>query len=129
MDQFTKDEAAKVQSLRSTPLIKVDGDTDSLIRYLEYYCNFSSFSARNAKLESVTLDSLAISAGSRREPSLIPLRPAMSAWSEARARFADLDAQAVAGLKRSSITIKRYDRPRGWLTKRRRRRLAQSIDE
>lgn len=39
----------------------------------------------------------------------------MSAWSEARARFADLDTQAVKGLGRSSITVKKYARPRGFL--------------
>lgn len=39
----------------------------------------------------------------------------MSAWSEARTRLAELDAQAVEGLGRSDITVKKYASPRGFL--------------
>lgn len=39
----------------------------------------------------------------------------MNAWSEARARFADLDAQALEGLGRSDITVKKYRKPTGFM--------------
>ncbi len=39
----------------------------------------------------------------------------MSEWSEARTKLADLDAQAVKGLGRSDITIKKYAKPQGFL--------------
>ena len=39
----------------------------------------------------------------------------MSAWSEARTRLADLDAQAVNGLGRSNVTVKKYERPFGFM--------------
>ena len=77
------------------------------MRYLEHFCKVSSFSARNAKLEDVSLDSLKISTGSKKSFS-IPIDPAMTAWTEARTRFASLDAEAVKGLGRSSITIKKF---------------------
>ncbi|KAL8739557.1 MAG: hypothetical protein Q9190_007650 [Brigantiaea leucoxantha] len=89
--------------------------TDSLVRYLEHFCHLSSFSARNAKLEAVTLDSLTISTGGTSKKHLVPIQPPMSAWLEARTRFAALDAEAVAALDRSDITVKKFDGPRkGW---------------
>ncbi|KAI4120315.1 MAG: hypothetical protein LQ338_007100 [Usnochroma carphineum] len=112
MDQAAKDEAAKERIIKH-----MNSDhQDSLFRYLEYFCHLSSFSARNARLERVTLDSLSISTG-RGKLHLVPIQPAMGAWSEARTRFADLDARAVEGLGRSNITVKKYTRPRGHSTR------------
>ncbi|KAI4141664.1 MAG: hypothetical protein L6R39_005239 [Caloplaca ligustica] len=110
MDQSTEDEAAKERIIKH-----MNSDhQDSLIRYLEHFCHLSSFSARNAKLERVTLDSLSISTGNGNS-YLFPIQPAMNAWSEARARFADLDAQALEGLGRSDITVKKYRKPTGFM--------------
>ncbi|KAL8957238.1 MAG: hypothetical protein Q9193_005436 [Seirophora villosa] len=39
----------------------------------------------------------------------------MGTWSDARTRFADLDAQAAQGLGRSNITVKKYTRPTGFM--------------
>ncbi|KAI4177431.1 MAG: hypothetical protein LQ343_000412 [Gyalolechia ehrenbergii] len=110
MNQFAKDEAAKERIIKH---MNADHQ-DSLVRYLEYFCHLSSSSARNAKLESVTQDSLSIST-STGKTHVVPIQPAMTTWSEARTRFAEIDAQAVAGLGRWSITVKRYERPRGFL--------------
>ncbi|KAL8833273.1 MAG: hypothetical protein Q9170_004376 [Blastenia crenularia] len=110
MEQSAQDEAAKQRIIKH-----MNSDhQDSLVRYLEYFCQVSSFSARNAKLDSVALDSLSIST-SKSKAYLVPIQPAMETWSEARTRFADLDAQAVAGLKRSNITVKSYARPTGFM--------------
>lgn len=110
MDQSAKDEAAKERIIKH---MNADHQ-DSLVRYLEHFCHLSSFSARHAKLENVTFDSLSISS-STGKVQLVPIQPAMTTWSEARTRFAEIDAQAVAGLGRSSITVKRYERPRGFM--------------
>ncbi|MCJ1259325.1 hypothetical protein MMC24_007162 [Lignoscripta atroalba] len=87
---------------------------DSLIRYLEHFCLLSSFSARNATLTDVTLGSLTIetSSGSKH---VITIRPAMGSWSEVRERVVAMDAEAVAGLHRSNVTVKKYKRPKGWM--------------
>lgn len=87
---------------------------DSLIRYLEYFCHLSSFSARHARLSDITFDHLVIStyAGSSH---IIPIHPSMTSWSEARPRVVAMDAEAVAGLDRSNITVKKYTRPTGYM--------------
>ncbi|KAL9020897.1 MAG: hypothetical protein Q9185_001860 [Variospora sp. 1 TL-2023] len=110
MTQSKEDEAAKERIIKH-----MNSDhQDSLVRYLEHHCHLSSFSARNAKLNNATLDSLSISTG-QGKLHLVPIQPAMAAWSEARTRLAELDAQAVQGLGRSNITVKRYTRPTGFM--------------
>ena len=87
---------------------------DSLVRYLEHFCHLSSFSARHAKLSDITFDNLVISTEAGRTHT-VPIRPSMTSWSEARPRVVAMDAEAVAGLKRSNITIKEYEKPT-WFT-------------
>ncbi|OJD35947.1 integral membrane [Diplodia corticola] len=84
---------------------------DSVARYLEHYCNVSSFTARKARLTDMSLGSLTIEAGSRK--FTIPLEPPMQAWREARERVIQMDRDCLAGLGRSDITVKQYTRPRG----------------
>ena len=86
---------------------------DSLIRYLEHYCGVSSFSARNAHLEDVTFSSLIVS--SNGQSYNVPIEPPMTSWSDVRPRVVAMDAEAVAGLGRSSITVKQYARPYGFM--------------
>ena len=88
---------------------------DSLIRYLQYYAQLSSFSARNAHLVDISFDSLTI-LSSDRTPHAIPIKPAMTSWSEARPRVVAMDGEAVAGLGASDITVKKYKPPRGFMT-------------
>ena len=88
---------------------------DSLIRYLQHYAHLSSFSARNAHLVDISLDSLTI-LSSNRTPHLIPIKPAMTSYSEARPRVVAMDGEAVAGLGASDITVKRYKPPYGFMT-------------
>ena len=85
---------------------------DSLVRYLEHYCHLSSFSARNAKLEDISFASLTI-ASSQNTQHVISIEPPMVAWAEARERVVAMDAEAVKGLKRSNITMKKYKEPSG----------------
>lgn len=82
---------------------------DSLVRYLEHFAHFSSFTARNARLTDITLDHLVISTNGA--PHIIPIRPPMTSLSDARPRVVAMDAEAIAGLNRSDITVKRYQAP------------------
>ncbi len=107
-DQAAKDAAAKQRIITH---MNTDHQ-DSLIRYLEHFCHVSSFSARNAKLADITFDSLTILA-SNGKPHTIPLEPPMTSWSEARPRVVAMDAEAVAGLNRSNITVKKFRGPKG----------------
>ena len=86
---------------------------DSLIRYLEHYCGVSSFSARNAHLEDVTFFSLTITSKGKRHE--VPIQPPMTAWSDVRPRVVTMDAEAVARLGRSDITVKKYIKPYGFM--------------
>ena len=88
---------------------------DSLIRYLQHYAHLSSFSARNAHLSDITFDSLTI-LSSNGTPHAIPIKPAMTSWSEARPRVVAMDGEAVAGLGASAITVKTYKPPRGFMS-------------
>ena len=110
-DQATKDTAAKKRIITH---MNADHQ-DSLIRYLEHYCNLSSFAARNARLTDITLDGMTI-ASSGTKLHDVPIKPPMTAWSEARPRVVDMDAEAAEGLGRSNVTVKRYKEPRGFMT-------------
>ena len=107
-DQAAKDAAAKQRIITH---MNTDHQ-DSLIRYLEHFCHVSSFSARNAKLADITFDSITILA-SNGKPHTIPIKPPMTSWSEARPRVVAMDAEAVAGLNRSNITVKKFRGPKG----------------
>ncbi|KAF2143282.1 uncharacterized protein K452DRAFT_286109 [Aplosporella prunicola CBS 121167] len=85
---------------------------DSVRRYLEHYCNVSSFAARNARLVGMSLGSMSIQAAGHRYN--IPLEPPMQSWREARERVIKMDQDAVTALRRSDITVKTYTRPRGF---------------
>jgi hypothetical protein len=85
---------------------------DSLIRYLEHFCHLSSSSARHAKLNDITFDHLVVSTH-KGSTHIIPIQPPMTSWSEARPRFVAMDSEAVAGLDRSNITVKKFLKPTG----------------
>ena len=87
---------------------------DSLIRYLQYYAQLSSFSARNAHLVDISFDDLTI-LSSNGTPHTISIKPAMTSWSEARPRVVAMDGEAVAGLGGSNITVKNYKPPQGFM--------------
>ena len=88
---------------------------DSLIRYLEYYAHLSPFAARNAKLTDITFDFMIVASGNNNVHK-VSIKPPMTSWAEARPRAVAMDAEAVKGLGRSSVTVKRYKAPRGWMT-------------
>ena len=94
---------------------------DSLIRYLEHYHHLSSFTARHATLNNITLSSLEIhlpppfpGLGS---PSYftIPITPNMNSWADARPKVVAMDHEAVVALQRSDVTIKSYVPPYGFM--------------
>ncbi len=88
---------------------------DSLVRYLEHFCHLSSSAARHAKLDDIAFDRLVVSTHGG-STHVIPIQPAMTSWSEARPRVVAMDSEAVAGLNRSNITVKKYLKPTGfWL--------------
>ena len=108
----TADQATKDATMKQRVVTHMNCDhQDSLIRYLEHFSSVSSFLARNARLEDITFSSLTIrSSGTNYN---IPIKPPMTAWSEVRQRVVALDAEAVAGLGRSSIAVKSYVKPYG----------------
>jgi hypothetical protein len=85
---------------------------DSLVRYLEHYSNLSSFSARNAQLVDISFEALRIRTKRQSSGYLIPINPPMTSWKEARPRVVAMDAEAIAALGRSNITVKSYKPPR-----------------
>ena len=88
---------------------------DSLIRYLQYYAQLSSFSARNAHLADISFNTLTV-LSSNGTPHAIPIKPAMTSWPEARPRVVAMDAESIAGLGGSNIAVKKYKPPRGFMT-------------
>ena len=113
----SQDDAADKNAVARTRIIThMNTDhQDSLIRYLQYYAHLSPFSARNAHLAFITFSSLTINS-SPFTPHIIPINPPMTSWSEARPRVVAMDAEATAGLKNSSVTVKRYKKSRGFMT-------------
>ena len=108
------DEAAKEAATRNRIITHMNNDhQDSLIRYLEHFHAVSSFGARNAHLEDVTSSSMSIKASGRRYD--IPIKPTLAAWSEIRPRVVAMDAEAIAGLGRSHVSVKKYVRPYGFM--------------
>lgn len=87
---------------------------DSIGRFLEHFAHISSYSARNAKLTEITLNSLTITS-SKGSQHVIPLHLSLNYWAEARERMVAMDQEALRGLKRSNVTVKEYRRPRGFL--------------
>jgi len=88
---------------------------DSLIRYLSHYAHLSSFSARNARLVSITFSHMIILSSSS-TPHTIPINPPLESWAEVRPRVVQMDAECTAALGRSSVTVKSYKPPRGFMT-------------
>ncbi len=109
-DQAAKDAAAKQRIITH---MNTDHQ-DSLMRYLEHFGHVPSFFVRNAKLEDMTLDSMVVS-NSNGKPYELPILPPMKSWSEARPRLVAMDAEAVAGLHRSDITVKKFRGPKGFM--------------
>ncbi|MCJ1262868.1 hypothetical protein MMC22_002738 [Lobaria immixta] len=107
-DSALKDVAAKQRIITHMN----NDHQDSLIRYLEYFCHLSSSSARHAQLTDISLDGLTIRANGA-STYRVPIKPSMTSWADARPRVVAMDAEAVAGLNRSNITVKTYARPNG----------------
>jgi len=106
--QASQDAAAKQ---RVIPHMNADHQ-DSIVRYLEHLLNVSSFAARNARIEDMTLNSVTVRSNSKRY--VIPLEPPMDSWRDARERLVRMDKDAIQALGRSDITVKEYRRPRGF---------------
>ena len=87
---------------------------DSLIRYLEHFCGLSSLSARNAFVQDINFDTITIATSSGKG-HVIPIKPPIAAWSDIRPRVVAMDAEAIAGLGRSAITVKKYVKPYGFM--------------
>lgn len=105
--------AAKDGAAKQRIITHMNNDhQDSLIRYLEFFCRLSSSSARDAHLTDMSFDGLDVTANGG-SSYRIPIKPSMASWADARPRVVAMDAEAVAGLNRSNITVKRYARPKG----------------
>ncbi|MCJ1246318.1 hypothetical protein MMC30_003524 [Trapelia coarctata] len=107
-DSQSKDAAAKQRIIQHMN----KDHQDSLVRYLEHFCHISSYYARNARLEDITFNSMTIST-SKTSHHVVKINPSLESWSEARIRTVAMDAEAVQGLNRSKVTVKKYTRPNG----------------
>ena len=108
------DEAAKEDAVKKRIISHMNSDhQDSLIRYLEHFRAVPSFSACYARLEDVSFSSMTISSSGRRYD--IPIKPPLTTWSEIRPRVVAMDAEAIDALGRSPITVKKYERPHGFM--------------
>ncbi|PYH93892.1 integral membrane protein [Aspergillus ellipticus CBS 707.79] len=84
---------------------------DSLSAYLQVYCHVSARDAQSARLESLTLSDLLISAAGTRYT--VPISPPMANFSESRTRLVAMHKECLARLGRSDITITSYRPPEG----------------
>ncbi|KAL9104781.1 MAG: hypothetical protein Q9163_000331 [Psora crenata] len=109
------------QSPRTRILTHINCDhQESLMRYLEHYRAVSSQSARNAILVDISFTALTIHTppwlgrgkGSTYE---IPFEPRMESWGDVRPRMAAMDQAAIDALGRSSVTIRHYEKPYGFM--------------
>lgn len=107
-DSLSKDAAAKQRIISHMN----KDHQDSLVRYLEHFCHISSYNARNARLQDIAFSAITISS-SNNSHHVININPPLESWSDARARTVAMDAEAVEGLNRSKITVKKYTRPKG----------------
>ena len=92
--------------------------SDSLIRYVRHYKGLSSFSARNARLKTITLSTLEVSCSAfpnKESRHTIPIDPPLNSWADARTRLAEMDGYACKSLGCSNITVKRYVPPKGFM--------------
>lgn len=107
------DSAAKDAAAKQRIITHMNNDHwDSLIRYLEYFCHLSSVAARHAQLTDIDFDGLTLRANGG-SSYRVPIKPSMTSWADVRPRVVAMDAEVVAGLNRSNITVKRYARPKG----------------
>jgi hypothetical protein len=83
---------------------------DSLARYLEHFSKLSSYSARNARLEAISLQAMTISS-SKGVHHLVPFSPPLASWSDIRERVGAMDKESLKKLNRSDVTVKRYILP------------------
>ena len=82
-----------------------------LQRYIEHYNSASRWTSRSAELTGVTLDALTITAGGR--AYTVPLAPPLASFRDVRERVVQMDREATAGLRRSSVTLTEYRAARG----------------
>lgn len=89
---------------------------DSLIKYLQYYHHLSSFTSRKAYLSEIDFSSLTILLYPDSEKRYkVPISPPMTSWSDARPRVVEMDGKATAGLGKSSVTVKKFTPPQGFM--------------
>lgn len=79
------------------------------IRFLEYYCHLSSYSARNARFHDIDLSTITLTCGRRTYD--VAFEPPMQTLKEARERLINLDQRALVAKGRSSVTVKKYYGP------------------
>ena len=82
-----------------------------LMRYLEHYIKVPSWTAYDARMTDINLDSMSFSCGGKTHR--IPLDPPMNSYRDARERAVQMDKESLAGLKRSDITVNEFLPPKG----------------
>lgn len=102
-DSVSQSKAHSPQRLPNKPQV---------VRYAEHYANASRYTARNAKMEDITLNKITLSAGGR--TFFVPIDPPLKSFSEARERVVKMDQDCIEALGRDSITIKEYRAPKGF---------------
>ena len=88
---------------------------DTLVLWLRHYCKLSSFSARNARMTTISLSSIGLSTNSSAaEMYRIPLDPPMKSWTEVRQRVTAMDKECRKALNQEDVSIKTFKPPQGF---------------
>ncbi|KAK3074857.1 hypothetical protein LTR53_002376 [Teratosphaeriaceae sp. CCFEE 6253] len=85
--------------------------SESLVRYLEHYCELSSWRAYDARMSAISLHEMTFTCGDG--IYRIPLVPPMKSYRDARERAVQMDKECLQALRRSDITIKDFAPPTG----------------
>ncbi|KAF2717784.1 hypothetical protein K431DRAFT_232261 [Polychaeton citri CBS 116435] len=91
---------------------------DSVMRYLEYYCNVDTWTAAIYNLSDINEREMVFRpksqlAGGSNKPYHVPFSPVLGSLKEVRERVVAMDDMCITALGRSSITIKEYVPPTG----------------
>ena len=107
----------KETAMKARIISHMNADHQSSLRnYLQYYNRIPSSSAKDARLDDVTLTHLSITCSLGR--FMVPFDPPMKSLMEVRERTVALHHESLKGLGKSVITINEYRLPRdvmGWV--------------
>ena len=106
-DQASKDAAAKQRIITHMN----NDHADSLSLYLQHYSKLSARTAKGAVMTDISLSAMTFQATDGKT-HIIPLKPPMKSFADARTRSVDMDREARSALDISPIKLTSYLPPR-----------------